>query len=346
MNSMLAYLSQQRARRREALVRRKQEEAAARRAAAYERIPALARVEEERRRAVQALARLAVRAPGQPAPDPAAAQALQQRLQELAAQEQALLRQHGIDPADLEPRWDCPACKDTGWITPDPAAAVAAGSVPPPRKCACLLREELEDLCQAAGLRGATRRYTFEAWDDSIFPPRVRESARLYRDECQRYADRILAGQRVPNLCLQGRVGRGKTFLACAIANRVIQGGKLAVYAPVDLFVTFAQRYKFEGDEYVRWRDFWLAADVAILDDLGVERRTDFVLQELFTLVNSRCLEDKPLVVVTNVMDPRELEEAYTARLVSRILFGADWLRIPDDWPDLRRAALERQQQG
>jgi DNA replication protein DnaC len=72
--------------------------------------------------------------------------------------------------------------------------------------------------------------------------------------------------------------------------------------------------------------------DLLHLDDLGAERATDWVLEQLYAIVNARYEEQRSLVITTN-LDPAQLREQITERTVSRLiemcgdplaLFGAD----------------------
>jgi DNA replication protein DnaC len=74
------------------------------------------------------------------------------------------------------------------------------------------------------------------------------------------------------------------------------------------------------------------AVDLLHIDDLGVENRTDWVLEQLYSIVNARYEAERAIVATTNLM-PDELSEALGARTVSRLveicgdllpLFGED----------------------
>ena len=58
--------------------------------------------------------------------------------------------------------------------------------------------------------------------------------------------------------------------------------------------------------------------DLLHLDDLGAERATDWVLEQLYSIVNARYEEERSLVITTN-LDPEQLAEQIGPRTVSRI---------------------------
>jgi DNA replication protein DnaC len=77
------------------------------------------------------------------------------------------------------------------------------------------------------------------------------------------------------------------------------------------------------------------AVDLLHLDDLGAEKRTEWVLEQLYSIVNERWQDGRSIVVTTNMIDLDELREQIGARTVSRLLeICGDPLPIMG--PDLR----------
>jgi DNA replication protein DnaC len=77
------------------------------------------------------------------------------------------------------------------------------------------------------------------------------------------------------------------------------------------------------------------AVDLLHLDDLGAETKTDWVLEQLYSIVNARYEAERAIVATTNLM-PDELSEQLGPRTVSRLveicgdlipLFGEDHRR-------------------
>ena len=85
------------------------------------------------------------------------------------------------------------------------------------------------------------------------------------------------------------------------------------------------------------------------LDDLGAEKRTEWVLEQLYSIVNERWQDERSIVVTTNISDLDELREQIGARTVSRLteicddpipIMGAD-LRMAARAPDRRPGSLD-----
>ena len=75
------------------------------------------------------------------------------------------------------------------------------------------------------------------------------------------------------------------------------------------------------------------AVDLLHLDDLGAETKTDWVLEQLYSIVNARYEAERAMIVATTNLMPDELSEQLGPRTVSRLveicgdllpLFGED----------------------
>lgn len=133
------------------------------------------------------------------------------------------------------------------------------------------------------------------------------------------------------NLVLLGPVGVGKTHAAVAIARRRhFEYGQLVRFAPV---VELLDAMRPNGDaEFVTNCDH---AQLLILDDLGVERATEWTMERLYLLVNRRWLSERPTIVTSN-LGPEALLEAIGPRMYSRLAHGATALMMTGE--DRRRS--------
>jgi len=314
-------LTSERAKRREARIRQLEQERDEREATIFAAVPRLAEISRLQSEIGLDVARLYLRAQTQ---FRMTFEELRDWSLRLSAERAELLRQHHIDPAKLEVHWDCPACQNTGWIR-EPATD---GTVSPPRKCSCLIQEEIEDLYHAAGLTGPLRSHTFEQFDLSVYPSEDREYMAQVLDYCRRFAQAVTAGRAQDSLLLQGDTGLGKTFLASAIANVAVAAHRTVVYFTFSEFMDLVRMHKLEdGVDSREGIQRLLDADLIVLDDLGAEKVTDFVGQELFNLINQRLNRQLPMVVSTN-LQPDEIEDSYGQRIASRLLFGFEALQL------------------
>lgn len=95
-------------------------------------------------------------------------------------------------------------------------------------------------------------------------------------------------------LLLYGPVGTGKTHLAACIANAL-----MAQFVPV-LFTSVIELTGLFEEELGEVLHRMRSARLLVLDDLGAERSTDFKVEQVYNVVNSRCNDMKPLIVTTN----------------------------------------------
>jgi DNA replication protein DnaC len=70
---------------------------------------------------------------------------------------------------------------------------------------------------------------------------------------------------------------------------------------------------------YLQLFDRLCGVDLLHIDDLGAEKRTEWVLEQLYAIVNERWQEQRSIVVTTNLVDVDQLREQIGARTVSRL---------------------------
>lgn len=98
-----------------------------------------------------------------------------------------------------------------------------------------------------------------------------------------------------------GTVGSGKTYLACSIANALIE--KYQVKVKIRNFAQIINDlqkcgFDFDKNEYI---ESIVNVPVLILDDLGIERDTSYAKEQVYNIVNSRYLKHKPTIFTTNL---------------------------------------------
>ncbi len=122
---------------------------------------------------------------------------------------------------------------------------------------------------------------------------------------CKRYVDGFAeARDNNVGLLFSGDVGGGKTFYACCIANALIDRGyKVIVSHLSSLIDKMQQDFGNNRDNVLnRVRN----CDLLVLDDFGAERSTDYAMERIFKIVNTRILTNKPMLITTN-LTPEEL---------------------------------------
>lgn len=133
------------------------------------------------------------------------------------------------------------------------------------------------------------------------------------------YADHFREFKKMgKGLLLHGTVGTGKSHVAACIANKLIDDGYSAYMTN---FATIANELQgtFEKQQYI---DSLNKYDLLILDDLGIERKTEFMQEQVFNVIDSRYRSGLPFIVTTN-LQPEELKKTTdigNGRIYDRIL--------------------------
>jgi len=117
--------------------------------------------------------------------------------------------------------------------------------------------------------------------------------------EAFRAANWIVGDDSGQGLFIYGPRGTGKTMLASIIANERVKKGKPVLFSSVpdlmgDIRATFHKGNTEETLQSVK------SAAFLILDDLGAERMTEWVGEQLFTIINYRYNEKLPTVITSN----------------------------------------------
>ena len=232
--------------------------------------------------------------------------ALQQEIEALMKERHALLTQYGLDEAVYKPKWDCPLCEDRGYL--------ADGTL-----CKCYQQERIQNIIEQSGMSAAMQQYRFENFYlDGFDKP---EDIQKKVEWCKQFARQIVNGTCNDSLFLRGDVGRGKTHLSSAIANAVLAGGKTVIYKrAADLF-DMIRRYKYE-ESTQRWHevlDQLISCDLLVIDDLGAERTTDFVTEQLVLLLEERNYRNKPWIINSN-LKLSQIQDSYNTRVSDRIM--------------------------
>lgn len=226
--------------------------------------------------------------------------------------------------ARVERKYNCPVCKDAGVIFADGIAYI----------CDCQLEKIINARKEKAGITPYLRKQTFDSFDIDLFGDKKRMIA--IRDVAEKFVEDITKGKDTSGLLFEGTVGSGKTFLAAAVANRLVEMDVDVRFVVVPDFLDEIKD-TFRKDSETSERDLMdevKNAAVLILDDLGAHNYTDWSVKVIFDILNYRLNYEKPLIVTTN-LNRQEIEESLGARVYSRLVgccrfvhFGNRDLRI------------------
>jgi len=177
----------------------------------------------------------------------------------------------------------------------------------------------------------------FERWPVTDMPgPVVAEVKRFVRDIGQRLDE----GR---GIWFVGDVGTGKTTLAMLVSKAALESGRSVAIYSLPRLLNLVREAIGSDEGKLDLLDRLGTVDLLHVDDVGAEHTSEWVLEQLYSIVNTRY-EDQRSVVVTTNLQPDELAKQIGSRTVSRLiemcgdplpLFGADRRR---SLPDLRPA--------
>ena len=127
-------------------------------------------------------------------------------------------------------------------------------------------------------------------------------SNRKVFNNLKNYSEKLLKGIEKKGLILVGNNGVGKTHLACSIANKLIENGTPVIYGTlINLLAELRNSYDTDNNisemEIIK---LYENVDLLIIDDLGKEKPSEWGLEKLFTIINSRYENNLPVIITTN----------------------------------------------
>ena len=303
-----------------------QTEQARRLSEVYARVPAVAEIDATMRAQMAQLVRVTIsRAPDMQAQ----LAALRDANLDLQMRRAELLVEAGFPMDYLDEIVSCPKCRDTGVYEGAP--------------CQCLDRLYNQEMTKELGVLLQSGDECFENFDLGLYSDEYdpalggspRQAMEIVYAGCRRFADKFPAVS--ANLLLQGGTGLGKTYLSACIARVVAEKSYSVCYDSASAALDAFERQKFARDEVQEAADArvrqMLDCDLMILDDLGTEMVTPMSLSALYTLLNTRLINGRKIIISTNCSD-EELQRRYTPQICSRL--QGEFLCLPFAGTDIR----------
>ena len=119
---------------------------------------------------------------------------------------------------------------------------------------------------------------------------------------------------------LWGDVGTGKSFFAGCIANALLDKGVPVLMTNFSRILnTLTGMYSDDRNQFI---DSFNKYSLLIIDDLGIERSSEFALEQVFNVIDSRYRSKKPLIVTTNLTldELKHPKDLVRARIYDRVL--------------------------
>jgi len=230
-----------------------------------------------------------------------------------------------VEPQETEA---CPfgECDGSTWVLDEETNQT--------RPCRC--REQRMRKAASGGIgTGIGRRFLEVSFDREPIVSLDPVVLRAVRAFVRSVDDNLDAGR---GLWFDGPVGTGKTSLAILVAKAAKDAGRSYAVYPVPRLLAEIKRTfdRDASDTYLGFFRRLCTVDVLVLDDLGAEKQTEWVLEQLYSIVNERWQDRRAIVVTTNIPDADPEGPARLLQASARDLREASTRADGRDLEDLR----------
>ena len=177
------------------------------------------------------------------------------------------------------------------------------------------------------------RKHTFE--NDLGYNPKQIAIAKQYVQHWEEFLESSTG------LLLWGNVGTGKSYIAGCIANALLDKG-----VPV-IMTNFARLLNKLTDMYSGDRNAYIDSfkkyPLMIIDDLGMERDSEFAREQVFSVIDSRYRSQLPMIVTTNLSleELKDTTDLSKARIYDRVMERCLPIKVNDqNIRELNQAAV------
>lgn len=137
--------------------------------------------------------------------------------------------------------------------------------------------------------------------------------------EAERFCDELQQNPKATGLMFVGSYGCGKTHLAAAILHRCAENGLPGMFVVVpELLARIRTSFRTDDGKAEEIIDAAKTSKLLILDDLGAEKTSEWVTEQLYMIINYRYEHMLPTVITTNNTGA-ELEQELGRRTLSRL---------------------------
>lgn len=259
--------------------------------------------------------------------DAAALSKLRRQLLGYKQQRTEILKELGYSEQYFEPSYECPDCKDTGYIGNE--------------RCHCFKQKAIDLVYTQSNIRSILKNENFETFSYDYYSETesnpatgltALETIQNAVKDCRKFINDFDFA--FSNLFLYGDTGVGKTFLSNCVAKELLDTGHSVIYFTAFQLFDILKRnafYKTTEEDVIAAHQNIFDCDLLIIDDLGTEMPNSFTVSQLFLCLNERMLRKKSTIISTN-LTINQVAEIYSERTFSRIsssyimlkLFGDD----------------------
>ncbi len=236
----------------------------------------------------------------------------------------------------------CPRCGGQGLIVTNSNTASV---------CTCIKKIKLNNLVKSSHMTGELRKKGFHNFSLEYYSPSKRdpfiekthyEIAAKALETCKVFVKDCLSGKNPKGLYIFGKVGSGKTHLACSIANELIKGGVDVLFVVVPDYLEEIKYSWEQGSDFNEKEILDRAREVKVLvmDDLGAHSYSEWTKSKIYTVLNHR-INNILSTVITSNLEYLEVGNYLDFRISSRITELCRPVLLPvDENEDIRLQKL------
>ena len=244
----------------------------------------------------------------------------EKKINELKIKKEKILNKLSISENYFFPNYECKICNDTGYIKKENKTIM----------CNCL-KQKIFDLEYNKSNIGNIKKENFETFNLNLYSDEIdsnlqispRENIKIIKEISENFINNFNCPEE-KNLLFTGNTGLGKTFLCNCIANELLKKGKTILYQTSPIMIDSIIDYRFgKNDADFNIIENLLNVDLLIIDDLGTESLNSMKLTELFTIINSRILNQHDKItktIISTNLDLNNIFSIYNERIGSRIV--------------------------
>lgn len=144
------------------------------------------------------------------------------------------------------------------------------------------------------------KRFMSRTFDKYKTNDQNKEAFNIAYEYVRQFKERLKDGM---GLLFIGSYGTGKTHLAAAICHELIKNNYQPVFGTMvtllgDIRATFNQEQAVETEERLLRK--YTKCDLLVIDDLGKEKPTEWAMEKLYSIINTRYEECLPVIITTN----------------------------------------------
>lgn len=156
-------------------------------------------------------------------------------------------------------------------------------------------QKDMERIAELRQLSLLDKRYEDAVFNNFISSPYNEKNLKL----CKRFAEHFDDMRRKnQGLLMWGNVGTGKSFAAACIVNHLLSTKTACIMTSIVKILQLIQNNNSEENNIMSRLS---RVPLVVFDDFGTERNTDYALEKIYNILDSRYRSGLPMIITTNL---------------------------------------------